>query len=161
MDGKQFHLFYARDYSVDAGTLRAVGAQEDMQVQVWDRHADGIPKDGVLAVSMMEYILTSKYDQAKALGLALTPYHLMFARLKTMMPSVDLTQDGTHASIPVVYGQTAMSIVSRTGMEIPTDGLDDSSRLAVRLAEDVIRQLSSLSSSGEFVKDAPTARPKP
>jgi hypothetical protein len=130
-----------------------------MQVQVWDRHADNIPADGVEAVAMMEEELTATYDEARALGLTMTPYHLMFSKLKTMRPSVQLTSDGTHATPTVAYGQATMSVVSRTGIHTSTTGLDSDTALSSTLAEETIRQLSSLSVSGLLVPDDPGTRP--
>jgi hypothetical protein len=163
---QQYALFYNRDYepggdagTTDAGTLRAIGSQKQMQAQVWDRHADDIPMDGVEAVEMMESMSFGTYYEARALGLAHTPYHLMFSKLKTMVPSVQLTSDGTHATSTVAYGQATMSVVSRTGIHTSTSGLDSDTALSSQLAEETIRQLSTLSVTGAFVADDPTARP--
>jgi hypothetical protein len=157
---QQYDLFYARDYSVSADTIRALGPQADLQVQVWDRHADNIAADGLEAIGMMEYILTNEYDRAKPLGLVITPYHLMFSKLKTLRPSVNLTSDGTHATGPVSYGQATMSVVARTGITPLTTGLDEETRVAAQLGAETIRQLSSLSATGMFVSDDPENRPK-
>ncbi len=162
---QQYALFYNRDYLAgdagiaDAGTLEAIGSQKQMQAQVWDRHADNIPMDGVEAVEMMEYMSFSTYYEARTLGLAHTPYHLMFSKLKTMVPSVDLTSDGTHATPTVAYGQATMSVVSRTGIHTSTSGLDSDTALSSQLGEETIRQLSSLSVTGTFVSDDPGSRP--
>lgn len=156
---QQFDLMYARYYQQDAGVLQAAGPQKSLQVQVWDRHADGIPSDGVVAVQMMEWQLTTMSAQARTLGLALTPYHLMFSKLKTMVPAVQLTSDGTHATPTVAYGQATMSVVSRTGISTSTAGLDADTALCSKLADETVRQLSSLSVSGAFVPDDPTSRP--
>jgi hypothetical protein len=156
----QYDLMYARYYTIPASALRGVGPQSQLQVQVWDRHGDGLPPDGVEALAEMEVFSTSAYDQARTLGLAQTPYHLMFSKLKTMRPSVQLTSDGTHATPTVAYGQTTMSVVSRTGVSSSTAGLDPDTALASELGDQTIRQLSSLSVTGAFISDEPGARPK-
>ena len=156
----QYSILFARDYSVGADAIRAAGGQTALQVQVWDRHADAIPADGAAAVEMMEPLSKTKRDLASQLGLAWIPYHIMFARLKTERPSVALTSDGTHATYPVGYGLAAMSVISRTSLQVPTDGLDQDTRAAVRLADETIRQLSALSQTGIPVPDDPATRPK-
>jgi hypothetical protein len=83
----------------------------------------------------------------------------MFSKLRTLRPSVQLLSDGTHATYPVGFGLATMSVVSRTGASVPTDGLDSDTQLASQLAEETIRQLSSLSVSGTFVQDDPRSRP--
>ena len=101
--------------------------------KVWDRHADSDPSDGLAAVEMMESMSRMAHEQAQAWGAAMVPYHLMFAKLKTMRPSVQLLSDGTHATYPVGYGLATMSVVARTGLHPPTDDLDDDTRLAAQL----------------------------
>jgi hypothetical protein len=156
----QYDLMYARYYTIAASSFRAVGPQSQLQVQIWDRHGDGLPPDGSEALAEMEVFSTTAYDQARTLGLAQTPYHLMFSKLKTMRPSVQLTSDGTHATPAVAYGQTTLSVVSRTGISTSTAGLDPDTTLASQLADQTIRQLSSLSVTGTFVPDDPSTRPK-
>ena len=158
---EQYEILFARSYAVDAATIVAAGAQSELQVQIWDRHADSDASDGLAAVEMMEDMSHAKYDEAKWWGAALIPYHLMFAKLKTMRPSVQLLSDGTHATYPVSYGLATMSVVARTGIHPPTDGLDDDSGLAAQLAEETIRQLATLSVTGAFVPDDPSTRPAP
>jgi hypothetical protein len=153
---QQYQVLFARGYTVDSATIAAAGNQKDLQVQVWDRHVDSDPSDGLAAVGMMEYRLTWTHDEAATYGLALIPYHLMFARLKTARPSVSLLSDGTHATYPVGYGLATMSVVSRTGAHVPIDGLDADTQLAAQLGEETIRQLSALSVSGDFVPDVAT-----
>jgi len=150
-------LLFARDYALPSVAIAAAGGETDLQVQVWDRHADADPSDGVNAVSMMEYMLTTHYWQAKDQGLALIPYHLMFAKMKTVRPSVQLLADGIHPTYPVGYGLATMSLVSRTGRQPSAAGLDPDTALASTLAGETIRQLASLSGSGEFVPDVPTS----
>jgi hypothetical protein len=156
---RQFQILFARGYDVDAATIRAKGAQTDLQVQIWDRHWDSDPADGIATVEELDAALTQIYDQAKPLGLALIPYHLMFAKLKTAAPWVALTSDGVHATYPVSYGQAVMSVVSRTGLHVPTKGLDADTTLAAKFGEETIRQLSALSTSGLLVPDDPSTRP--
>jgi hypothetical protein len=172
---QQYQTLFARGYEADpncpctdddtqcpesmcAATITAAGMQTDLQVQVWDRHIDSVLSDGRGAINMMEERLKDTYRQANALGLALIPYHLMFAKLRTMRPSVQLLSDGIHATYPVGYGLATMSFVSRTGIHAPTDGLDADTQLAAELAEETIRQLSTLSVSGAFVPDDPSRR---
>jgi hypothetical protein len=156
----QYAILFARDYSVDAATIRGAGAQSDLQVQVWDRHADSDPNDGIAAVAMMESMLTAKYDEAKSLELAHIPYHLMFAKLKTARPAVNLLSDGVHATYPVGYGLAVMSIVARAAKTPPTNGLDADTLAAAQFADETIRQLSALSASGAPTVDDPATRPK-
>jgi hypothetical protein len=159
---QQFALMYARDYSIaDAGTvsaatLQAIGPQQDMQVQIWDRHWNGTTEEGL---AEMEYVSQASRYEAAQLDLAFTPYHVMFARLATVDPTIQLTSDGTHATAPVAYGQATMSIVSRTGITTGTKGLDSDTTLASQLADQTVRQLSSLSVSGLYVPDDPSSRP--
>jgi hypothetical protein len=168
----QYQILFARTYDglhlsdeqltpgSGVTTIRTAGGQTDLQVQVWDRHADSVSSDGAAAVNMMEGMLTWKRSESGFFGLALIPYHLMFAKLKTMRPAIQLLSDGTHATYAVGYGLATMSVVSRTGIHVPTEGLDADTRLAVELADETIRQLSSLSVSGAFVPDDPGTRPK-
>ena len=72
-----------------------------------------------------------------------------------------LTSDGTHATFPVGYGLSTMSIVSRTGSRPVLSGLDADTSLAAQLAEVTMRQLSTLSTVGTFVADDPSSRPLP
>ncbi|MDD5306990.1 MAG: hypothetical protein PHU25_06685 [Deltaproteobacteria bacterium] len=160
-EGQQYRILFARKYDLDAAAIAAAGAQTDLQVQVWDRHADSDPSDGIVAIEMLEFMSTTVYDQAKLYGSALVPYHLMFARLKTTRPSVQLLSDGVHATYPVGYGLATMSVVSRTGLHPSTDGLDSDTLLAAQLAEQTIRQLATLSVTGEPVPDDPSTRPTP
>ncbi len=153
-----YELLFARDYSLDGATIRAA-ASPGLQVQVWDRHLDGMPVDGIAELSALESRLLAKYQQARRLGLALIPHHLAFARLKAERPSIDLTSDGTHTTYPVGYALATMSVVSRLGRHVPTTGLDADTERAAAIAEETIRQLSSLSATGEFVPDLPSARP--
>src|SRR5260370_35281015 len=90
---QQYRTLFARGYTIDAQTITATGAQTDLQVQVWDRHADSDPSDGLAAVDMLQSKLTSKLTEAMFYRLAMIPYHLMFAKLKTMRPSVHLLTD--------------------------------------------------------------------
>jgi hypothetical protein len=158
---QQYRVLLARSYAIDAATIAATGAQTDLQVQIWDRHADADPSDGLAAVAMLESMSQGTYAQARSWGAAMVPYHLMFAKLKTMRPSVQLLSDGTHATYPVGYGLATMSIVARTGRHPQTDGLDADTALAAQLAEETIRQLANLSVTGGFVADDPGARPRP
>jgi len=162
---QQYSILFARGYGgdvndgFDATTIRNVGAQPDLQVQLWDRHLDSDPSDGVMAIERMEYLLTGRWRIAWYRGLALIPYHLLFAKLKTMEPSIQLLSDGVHATFPVGYGLATMSLVSRLGIGASVEGLDPDTRLAAQLAEETIRHLSSLSVSGAFVPDDPSSRP--
>jgi len=158
---EQYRILFARGYSVDATTIATTGAQTDLQVQIWDRHADADPSDGIAAVEWVEAMSQYTYGMAKYWGATMTPFHLMFAKLKTMRPSVQLLSDGTHATYPVGYGLATMSVVARAGIHPSTDGLDDDTRLAAQLAEETIRQLASLSVTGAFVPDDPSTRPTP
>ena len=74
---------------------------------------------------------------------------------------MQLLSAGTHAPYPVGYGLATMSVVSRTGIDPQTDGLDDDTRLAATLAAETIRQLAALSVTGAFVPDDPSTRPAP
>jgi hypothetical protein len=158
-EAQQYGILFARSYALDAAEIAAAGAQSDLQVQIWDRYADADPSDGLAAVGMMEFMSVRAYDSASSLGLTLVPFHLMFSKLKTMRPSVQLLSDGVHATYPVAYGLASMSAVSRTGLHVPTDGLAPDAELAARLADETIRQLSSLSVTGSFVPDDPATRP--
>jgi hypothetical protein len=154
-DANQYGVLLARTYSVDAATIQNTGHQSDLQVQIWDRHADGLATDGVDAINMMDARLNDTYAQATEQGLVLVPYHLMFAKLKLARPSIQLTTDGTHATGPVGYGLATMSVVARTGLSPDTSGLDGDTKLAAELAESTIRQLRALSVTGVTVPDAP------
>lgn len=162
---QQYKILFARGYGgdvndgFDATTIRNLGAQPDLQVQVWDRHVDSDPSNGIMAIERLEYLLKGKLREVWYRGLALIPYHLLFAKLKTMQPSIQLLSDGVHATYPVGYGLATMSLVSRTGITASVEGLDPDTELAARLAEETIRQLSSLSVSGTFVPDDPSSRP--
>jgi hypothetical protein len=156
---QKYQILFARDYALDADAITSVDAQTDLQVQVWDRHADSYGSDGIDALNWMEGALRNKHYQAKTLGLALIPNHLMFSKLKTMRPSVQLLSDGTHATYPVGYGLATMSVVSRTAASAATEGLDPDTELAATLAEETIRQLAALSVTGASVPDDPNARP--
>jgi hypothetical protein len=156
----QYRILFARDYSVSSDTIVSAVKQNDLQVQVWDRHFDADPADGAAAVASLEVRSTEVISAARSLGLAWIPYHLMFAKLKTARPSVQLTSDGTHATYPVSYGLAAMSVESRTSLQIPTAGLDADTVAAVGFADETLRQLSSLSQWGTYVADDPTTRPK-
>jgi hypothetical protein len=155
-----YAILLARDYSVSAASIVAAGKQDALQVEVWDRHEDNVPSDGSTSVEHLEWLSRAKADQARSLGLAWLPYHLMFAKLKTARPSVQLTADGTHATTTVSTGQAVLSIASRTSLAVPTDGLDDDTKAAVGFAEETILELSALSRSGAFVPDDPATRPK-
>ena len=158
---QQYQILFARSYALDAATIATTGAQNELQVQIWDRHADSDPSDGLAAVQMLESMSRMTYDQAKWLGGTMVPYHLMFAKLKTMRPSVQLLSDGVHATYAVGYGLATMSVVARTGIHPLTDGLDADTGLAAQLAEETIRQLAPLSVTGAFVPDDPSTRPAP
>ncbi len=155
----QYQILFAREYSIPSATI-APGMQDGLQGQVWDRHYDADPADGATTVAALE--LGSKHGiiQARALGLAWIPYHLMFAKLKTARPSVPITSDGIHATYPVSFALAAMSVQSRTSLLVPTDGLDDDTAAAVLFGDETLRQLSSLSQWGTFVADDPATRPK-
>ena len=155
----QYKILLARGYDVDGAAITSAGAQTDLQIEVWDRHLDNDSSDGVSAVATMENQLLLVYEEARLRGISMIPYHLMFARIKTMRPSIALLSDGTHATYPVGYGLATMSIVSRTGIRASIDGLDADTQLAAQLADETIRQLSALSASGAFVPDDPSTRP--
>ncbi len=156
---QQYAILLARSYSIGAAQIVNAGAQSELQVQVWDRHGDADDSAGLLAVEALEPYFNGVHNQAVSWGVAAIPYHLMFAKLKTMRPSVSLLSDGTHATYPVGYGLATMSVVSRTGLHLGTEGLDDDTALATRLAEETIRQLSSLSVTGDPIPDDPSSRP--
>lgn len=153
-----YRVLLARTFTVDAATIAAGNGQPDLQPQVWDRHFDSDPSDGAVFINEMEGRLTGKYDEAVVLDLALIPFHLMFAKLKTARPSISLLSDGVHATYPVGYGMATMSVVSSTGLHATTDGLDADTQLAAQLADETIRQLSALSVTGAFVPDDPATR---
>lgn len=155
----QYAILFARDYAVDAAAIRAAGGQTDLQVQVWDRHPDGAPVDGLAVIGLLEANAKAKYDQAKRLGLAWIPHHLAFARLNALAPSIALTTDGTHVTPPVGWALATMSVVSRTGMTPSSDGLDADTTLAARVGVETVRQLASLSTTGAYVPDDPATRP--
>ncbi len=158
-EAQPYQILFARGYDVDASAVAPSGTQPDLQVQVWDRHFDVDSSDGLSAIATMEYALERTRFEASNRGLAWIPNHLAFAKLKTMRPSVALLGDGTHATFPVGYALATMSIVSRTGAYLSTDGLDPDTRLAAELADETIRQLSTLSASGKVVADDPSTRP--
>ena len=81
---QQYKILLARAYSVQADAIRTAGAQPDLQVQIWDRHYDADSADGVMTVGNMEGALENAYARARSWGASLIPYHLMFAKLKTM-----------------------------------------------------------------------------
>ncbi|MFI5302756.1 MAG: hypothetical protein ACHREM_32095, partial [Polyangiales bacterium] len=155
----QYRILFARGYVIDAAKIQSTGKQTDLQVQVWDRHWDTDPADGLATVEELEWASDEIYGQATSLGLVMIPYHLMFAKLKTAEPTATLTSDGVHATYPVSYGLAIMSLVSRTGLSVPTTGLDALTTRASGFAEETIRQLSTLSVSGAFVADDPGTRP--
>jgi hypothetical protein len=157
---QQYEILFARGYDVDGAAITSAGAQTGLQVEVWDRHFDNDSSDGISALGTMEVRLLDVYFEAQAQGLSMIPYHLMFARMKTMRPSIALLSDGTHATYPVGYGLATMSLVSRTGLHASTDGLDPDTQLAAQVADQTIRQLSTLSISGAFVPDDPSTRPR-
>lgn len=154
----QYEILFARDYSVTAAAASAM--QDGLQVQVWDRQFDMDPPDGVAAVGWLDDRSLAVAYQARTLGLAWIPFHLMFAKLKTARPWIQLTSDGTHVTYPVGYGLAAMSIESRTSWMAPTRDLDADTAAAVEFADETIRQLSSLSQWGTYVPDDPMTRPK-
>jgi hypothetical protein len=156
----QYQVLFARNYSVTAETTIEEGMQDALQVQVWDRHYDADPPDGAITVAALEGASQNGVAQARDLGVAWIPYHLMFAKLKTARPSVAITSDGIHATYPVGFGLTAMSVESRTPLMVPTDGLDDDTAAAVTFGDETLRQLSSMSQWGTFVPDDPETRPK-
>ena len=134
--------------------------QNDLQAQVYDRHYDDLPADGIDAVGHVEWPSRAFSRKARQLGLAWIPYHLMFAKLKTARPHIHLTSDGVHATYPVSYALAAMSLESRTSYRVPTDGLDEDTAAAVGFGHETIRQLSTLSQTGTFAPDDPATRPK-
>jgi hypothetical protein len=152
---QQYSVLFARGYDLRAETIATDGAQTKLQIHIWDRHFDNDSSDGLSAVNTMQPRLTDTYEQARAGGFVLIPYHLMFAKLKTARPSVALLTDGTHATYPVGYGLATMSLVARTGVHFSTDGLDSDTALAAMLAEETIRQLAALSVTGAYVPDDP------
>src|SRR5262249_52513958 len=52
-----YRILFARGYQIDAATITASAAQPNLQVQVWDRHADATDSAGVIAMNMMEFRL--------------------------------------------------------------------------------------------------------
>ena len=160
LSGAQFQILFARDYSVSAASIAAAGAQTHLTVQVWDRHYDGLPNDGLAAVMALEERSKVANAQARYYGLAWIPHHLAFAKLKQARPALDLTSDGTHATFPVGYTLASLSIVSRTSREIPTGGLDADTAAGVAIADETVRQLASLSQWSKFIPDDPATRPR-
>jgi hypothetical protein len=156
----QYRILYARDYSIPASMIVAAGKQTDLTVQVWDRHYDGLPNDGLAAVDALEERSMFGIGEAHQYGLAWTPHHISFAKLKTARPMVQLTSDGTHATYPVGYALAAMSVFSRTSRVVPTAGLDADTAAAVGYSMETIRHLSAMSQWGTFVADDPATRPK-
>jgi hypothetical protein len=156
-----YRVLLARTFYVNSADIADAGAPPDLQGQLWDRHFDSDPSDGAVFVNEMEGRLASVYGEARVLGLTQVPYHLMFAKLKTARPSVQLLSDGVHATYPAGYGLATMSLVSATGLRASTTGLDADTELAAQLADETIRQLSALSVTKAFVPDDPATRPGP
>jgi hypothetical protein len=156
----QYEILFARGYAITASSIAEAGKQTSLTSQVWDRHYDGLPVDGAAAVDAIEERSMFGVAQARAFGLAWIPHHLAFAKLKTARPSVALTSDGTHATYPVGFSLAAMSVLSRTSLLVPVDGLDDDTAAAVGLAAETIRQVAALSQWGTHVPDDPATRPK-
>jgi len=64
-----------------------------------------------------------------------------------MRPSVQLLSDGIHPTYSVAYGLATASIVSRTGLHIPTDGYEYTPKKGVAFsltAQALVRRLVAL-----------------
>ena len=150
---------YARNYDVDAARIAEVSGQPELRPQIYDRHWDDTENDAVAALDQIERRATASYDRAKANRLDWLPMHLNFARLKIEYPDVDMLSDGVHATSTVQTGIASMSFVSATGQVPLTEGYDAQTARAIELGELTIRQLATLSASGEHRADTPGARP--
>jgi hypothetical protein len=155
---RDYMTLYARAYDISASALGELGGAQ-VQAQIYDRHWDATGNDGTAALDEIEdrtlWVPGVAIDQ----GLAWLPQHINFARLKYERPTASLLTDGTHSTPAVQDGLAAMSFVSRTGLSPTTEGLSEEAAITVRNGESVIRQLSSLSVSGEYVSDVPLERP--
>ena len=150
---------YARNYDVDAARIAEVSGQPDLRPQVYERHWDDTTNDAVAALDEIERRSTANYNRARTNGLDWLPMHLNFARLKIEYPDVDMLSDGVHATGTVQTGIASMSFVSATGQVPLTEGYDAQTARAIELGELTIRQLATLSASGEHRADTPGARP--
>ncbi len=159
-DDNDFHVLYARYYDVDDADIRATGPQPGLQAQAYDRHWDETVNDGRAALDEIYDRTMYVYDPARRRGVAFLPQHINFARLKLELPAANLLSDGTHATSAVQAGLAAMSYVSRTGRSPSRASLSGEAEAAVRLGELTVRQLATLSTSGEHVPDVPDERPR-
>ena len=148
----EFMSIYARGYDVSTSDFVAAGGG-GIQLQVYDRHWDATENDGGTAIDQLEYRTVWFWNSILLQDLAFLPQHLNFAKLKVADPSVSLLSDGVHATNYVQYGLAAMSFVSRTGVAVTYDGLDQNFEKIARFGEETIRQWSTLSETGEYVPE--------
>jgi hypothetical protein len=153
-----FMSLYARAYDVTSDQIRAAGGA-DLQAQIYDRHWDMPDNPGTVALDQIDLRVWSLSTDARALGLAWLPQHINFARLKYALPDAQLLTDGVHATRAVQSGLAAMSFFARTGIEPTVEGLNEETATAITQGISTIRQLSTLSLSGETVVDDPATRP--
>jgi hypothetical protein len=153
----RYHVAYARIWSIQASQLTSV--EPNLQCQIFDRHAD------VTISGLNNFILdgwiTGRYSSAKTLGLAWLPLHLAIFRYNERCPEVTFSSDGTHMTAEYLQLLASMSYTSRTGLKAPVFGLDAASAAAVDEGFKIIRQLSMLSDSGDYVPDSPQANRPP
>lgn len=155
---REYMTLYARAYDVNVSALQDLGAT-NIQAQIYDRHWDATANDGTDALDQIEDRTLWVPGVATDQGLTWLPQHINFARLKYESSAASLLTDGVHATTAVQDGLAAMSFVSRTGLSPSTEGVSEESAIAIRNGERVIRQLSALSKSGDFVPDVPAERP--
>lgn len=153
-------LIYARGYDVGAAEIREVTGQQGVQPQIYDRHWDSDRNDGGAALARAGSRSQGVAVDAARLGLAWIPQHINFARLESERPGTPLLRDGVHATEAVQAGLAAMSFVSVTGRDPDLAGLAPEVAAAVRLGASTIRQLATLSQTGEHVPDDPETRPR-
>ena len=114
---------------------------------------------GTIALDQIDDRVWWLSADSRAQGLAWLPQHINFARLKYALPDAQLLTDGVHATSAVQAGLAAMSFYARTGLVPTTEGVDEETATAITLGVSTIRQLSTLSLSGELVEDEPATRP--
>ncbi len=153
----RYHVAYARIWSIQASQLTSV--EPNLQCQIFDRHADATISG--LNNFILDGWITGRYSSAKTLGLAWLPLHLAIFRYNERCPEVTFSSDGTHMTAEYLQLLASMSYTSRTGLKAPVFGLDAASAAAVDEGFKIIRQLSMLSDSGDYVPDSPQANRPP
>ncbi len=144
--------------TTSASGWRAAANDPELMPQVYDRHYDGLDREGEAVVDYVESRSARQYNVARIMSLRWLPHHINFARIKHQDDSVSFTSDGTHALAHINRGLAAMSYVSRTGQSPVLAGLTGHTRLAVEEGERTIRQLATLGIGGATVADTPANR---